>query len=247
MKLWKKILKKLRKKEKKRKKKLSKILLVSFVWIIIIIWSIWFYRESGMDFEDFLFSIYTYLQENILLWVLAFVLIYLLRPLLFLPATPFEFIAAIVYGVWALGVIILSLVSSIILNYLIGRRSKKYVEYWLQDSLLLRNFRKYMRGDTFVSVLFLRLMPFPFDIGSFLCWVFRLRFFTYLGASLLWALPSSFIVFIAGLSFYQAELMSFEGMLSNVDTKLLTFAWIWFVLLYIIIFFLKKYISRDID
>ena len=247
MKLWKKFLKRLRKKEKKRKKKLHKLLLVSFIWVSIMVWSIWLYQQSGMNFEDFLFSIYIYLQENILLWVFAFVAIYLLRPLLFLPATPFEFIAALVYGLWAILIIILSLLFSIITNYIVGMRSKKYVEYWLQDSLILRNFRKYMRGDTFVSVLFLRLMPFPFDIGSFLCWVFRLNFFSYIIASLLWSLPSSIIVFVAGLSFYREEITSFEGMFENVDTRLLSYAGIWFVFLYAAIFFLKRYISKVVD
>lgn len=212
-----------------------------------MVWSIWFYQQSGMSFEDFLFSTYRYLQENILLWVLVFVAIYLLRPLLFLPATPFEFIAALVYGLWAILIIILSLFFSIIINYIVGRRSKKYVEYWLQDSLILRNFRKYMKGDTFISVLFLRLMPFPFDIGSFLCWVFRLNFFSYIIASLLWSLPSSVIVFVAGLSFYREEITSFEGMLENVDTTLLSYAGIWFVFLYVAIFFLKRYTSRVVD
>ena len=247
MKLRKKFLKKIRKKEKKRKKKLKKILWVSLVWILIIWLSIWFYRTSGLSFSEFLFMIYSFLQDNIILWILTFLAIYLLRPLLFLPATPFEFVAAVVYWAWAILIIILSLSVSLTVNYLIGRRSKKYVEYGLQDSPLLKSFRKYMKWETFTNVLFLRLMPFPFDIGSFLCGVFRLKFSVYLIASLLWALPSSIIVFTAGLSFYRAELTSFDGMLETVDTHLLQLAWVWFVLLYIVIFFLKKYISQDED
>lgn len=247
MKLWKKFLKKLRKKEKKRKKKLQKVFLVSVLWLIIIVWSVWFYQSAWMNFEEFLFFIYSFLQDNILLWILVFITIYLLRPLLFIPATPFEFIAAIIYWFWSIWVIIISLTLSIILNYFIGRRSKKYIELGLQDSPLLSRFRKYMKWDTFLNILFLRLMPFPFDIGGFLCGVFRLKFFTYLLASLLWAIPSSVIVFTAGLAFHQEELTSFEGMLKNVDSRLLMYAGIWFVLLYILIFSLKKFVFSERD
>ncbi len=242
MKLWKKLLKKLRKKEEKKKKKLKKFFFVSLAWFLIIWLSLYFYITSWLSFEEFLFSIYNFLQKNIFLGVLVFIAIYLLRPLLFLPASPFEFVAAVVYGFWSILVIILSLLASIVVNYLIGRRSKKYVEYWLQDSPLLASFRKYMKWETFTNVLFLRLMPFPFDIGSFLCGVFRLKFFPYLFASLLWSLPSSIIVFIAGLSFYRQEVTSFDGILQSVDTTLLMFAGVWFFILYIIIFSLKKYI-----
>ena len=245
MKLWKKILKKLHKKEQKRKKKLYKVLWVGMIWGLIILWSFFLYQNTGMSFEVFLFSIYNYLQENMILWIIVFFLIYLLRILLFLPATPFEFLAAMVYWFWAFFIVFIALFFSISLNYFVWRRSKKYIELWLKDTPLLKKFRAYMKWELFLNILFLRLMPFPFDIGSFLCGVFRFKYIPYLGASILGALPSTFIFILAWLSFYEDEVNSFESLFESVDIQLLTISWFALFLLYMSIFLIKKYLLQE--
>lgn len=241
--------KKLRKKEKnkikKRNKRLRKLSVALCIWIFIIALCLYFYIQSWLDYESFLFGIYVFLQENLMIWWIVFLSLYILRPLLFIPASPLELLAVMVYGWYGALIIVISILSSIIINYWVWWRSKKYLEMGLKDSKMYARFQKHMHGKLFFNVLFLRLVPFPFDVWSFLCGALRFRFRAYVVASFLGALPSSIIIFMLGLSLYQEHVESFDGLFDVVDLQLLSLAWFAFIGLYVIIFFIEKYFLKN--
>jgi uncharacterized membrane protein YdjX (TVP38/TMEM64 family) len=136
---------------------------------------------------------------------LIFILLYALRPLILFPASVMTITSVFVFGLY--GGFIVSYVGemlSAIVAYFVGKYFGKTLG--LTDKVHQTRMGKYFQGNTFTSVLILRLIPvFAFDLVNYASGVARLHFAPYFYATLLGVLPGLSAYIFLGYSFMHTE------------------------------------------
>ncbi len=138
------------------------------------------------------------------LTVVAFLVISILRPFFFLPATPFTLASGFLFGFWQ-GLLwsMAGTTLSAILTFFIAR--------YLFHDYVMRRFSGRVSGiDRAIEsrgwrfILFMRLIPMlPFDIVSYIAGISSIRFKDYIIGTVLGELPAAFALVMLGSSLDQ--------------------------------------------
>lgn len=149
--------------------------------------------------------------------LLAFVVIYAVRPLVLFPATLMTIGGGLLFGP-VVGV------AAVV----IGANASAMVAYWLARTLgfepnedpenagLMRRWSKRMREDSFETVLLMRFAFLPYDFVNYAAGLLRIRPFAFLLATALGSLPGTVSFVLAG-----ASITSLEEGPSGIDTNVL--------------------------
>lgn len=132
-------------------------------------------QTSGLSFWDVLEQFRDVLRES---WygVPLYFLIFLIRPLLFIPGTVITVLGGSVFGIWpgALYAFTAGLLSGIP-PYIVGR--------WFSDGRgefgALSRFVSLIRRNPFQAVVMMRLVYLPYDVVNVFCGVMHIPFWTY--------------------------------------------------------------------
>ncbi len=149
--------------------------------------------------------------------ILAFVLVYSIRPLVLFPATLLTIAGGLLFGP------VVGVIATII-----GANASAMVAYWVARSLgfepnedpenagLMRRWSAKMREESFVTVLLMRFAFLPYDFVNYAAGFLRIKPLSFLLATALGSLPGTVSFVLAG-----ASITSLEDGPSGIDTNVL--------------------------
>lgn len=227
-----------------RHKHLLSLVLV-LLWLTLVVCFYMFLSATDRTFETFFFEIYNFIQKSGWWGIWIFVILYCIRPLFFIIASPFDLLSGLIFGFW--GWIVASFfsnISSIAFSYFVGYTTAgKYVSI-PKKFLRLKKMEGKIRENTIFHILMLRLVAFPFDLLSYLCGVFHIPFRKFWIASLLGSYPFTFISLTAGSAFHGKDVHSFTELTQNMNFPLLIIAWFLLVIFLLWVQILKAYLKK---
>jgi len=136
---------------------------------------------------------------------LIYILIYILRPIIFFPATVLTLTAGAVFGAGSVLNFILALIytaiganASSMVAYFIGRYFGAGIlkEEGANQGNIVRTYANRLRGNSFETVMIMRFIFLPYDLVSYICGFLRINWGAFLLATALGSIPGS-IAFIA--------------------------------------------------
>ena len=141
--------------------------------------------------------------------VFAYLLVYLVRPIVLFPASVLTVVGGILFGpVVGVLVVVVAADASAMVAYGVGRllgRPPGGIESPGDDASLRHRWASRMRANSFETVLIMRLVFVPYDLVSYLAGVLRLRWLPFLLATALGSLPGTVSFVLLGASLDQVD------------------------------------------
>jgi uncharacterized membrane protein YdjX (TVP38/TMEM64 family) len=134
---------------------------------------------------------------------LKFILIYILATALFIPSSIMSFNSAILFGFYQ--GIIYSVIGIFISSILVFSFSRILAKPFIEDTLKekynkLYELDKFTEKNGFLAVLFLRVLPIPFNLVNIIIGFTKVKFKDYILATMLWMIPEVIlIVYLRGI------------------------------------------------
>jgi uncharacterized membrane protein YdjX (TVP38/TMEM64 family) len=154
--------------------------------------------------------------------ILVYVLVYMLRPVLFFPATLLTLAGGYLYGPF-LGVAVVVVASNLssMVAYTIGRFFGAGILDQSADSGVLQKYAERMRRNSFETVLIMRFIFLPYDLVSYFSGFLRIRWQGFLLATALGSIPGTIAFVLFGASIeggFTGELPQLNGTMLAVGT-----------------------------
>lgn len=214
-----------------------------FLWLLLLIFAAYFYVSHDISLEIAIFGAKAYVLENPFKGILFFLILYCIRPLFFIIATPFDIFSGMVFGPvygflisWT-GTFFSSMFSYSVWRItwpgmaIIKRKSKKNKKQIL---------RKKLHSDPFFTALMMRFIMLPFDLSNYICGIMRAPFIPFIAGTTLWIAPATFVLVSAGSAFYGEDIESYETLLENIEYENLWFASGFFATILLFSYILRK-------
>ncbi len=135
---------------------------------------------------------------------LAYVVVYLARPIVLFPASVLTVVGGILFGpILGVPVVIIAANASALVAYGIGRllgRPPGDRGVSSDEASVARRWANRMRAHSFETVLIMRLLFVPFDLVNYLAGMLRLRWVPFLLATALGSLPGTVSFVLVGAS-----------------------------------------------
>jgi uncharacterized membrane protein YdjX (TVP38/TMEM64 family) len=136
--------------------------------------------------------------------VLAYVAVYLVRPIVLFPASLLTIVGGILFGpVLGVLVVVIAANGSAMLAYGVGRLLGRAPDSGHRDALddsVARRWSKRMRDNSFETVLLMRLLFLPYDFVNYLSGILRLHWLPFLLATAIGSLPGTVSFVLLGAS-----------------------------------------------
>ncbi len=219
---------------------------VSLIWLIFVVIGFRYFFTNDVSLESMIFGMQDFIRANLLLWIAIFIGVYILRPLFFIPAAPFDLFSGMVF--WPIlwfGVSSVSTLFSTMFSYWVW-----YFTWWIV--LEKKNFKKLeilrwkLSKNTFQTTFMMRLIMLPFDLSNYICGVLQAPFLKYVFGTWLWVLPATAVFVGAGAAFYGKNINNYETLLQNVNYTYLMLSSVFFITIIIVSKMVKKKF-RDIS
>lgn len=138
------------------------------------------------------------------IWMpIIYILFYVLRPLIFFPATILSMLGGIIFGYfWGMMLVLLGAMLSAVVEFFISRSfGRKLIIKLLINEKLVR-WDKVVQKSGFKAVFFIRLIPnVAYDIQNFSLGLSGIKFSDYFFGTLFGIIPANFIYVYLGYSF----------------------------------------------
>ena len=212
----------------------------AIIWISIMSFFLWYKSTTGLSLEEMALKLYNFIAWNPL-WALIYILAYAIRPIILFPATLMTFMSWALFGFvwWFFLTWIGETMSAIFAYFLGGIFGKKLLSG--EESWVIGQLKAKVNKDPFMAILSARFLFFPFDLTNYASWFLKVRFKSYVAATILWIIPGMSVFILAGAAFYNKELTSFSQALQDIDVTMLYFAAWLFILTLGFAKFLKKF------
>jgi len=171
------------------------------IWLALVV-AYWLYtRASGITPAQTVQRLVAFMGGSAL-GVIIYVLAYVLRPVLFFPATLLTLAAGYLYGPF-FGVAIVMVASNLssMVAYFIGRFFGAGILDRSSGTGVLQQYADRLRRNSFETVLVMRFIFLPYDLVSYFSGFLRVRWQGFLLATILGSIPGtiSFIMFGASV------------------------------------------------
>jgi len=147
--------------------------------------------------------------------ILVYILVYMLRPVLFFPATLLTLAGGYLYGpVLGVAVVVVASNLSSLVAYNIGRFFGAGILDQSADSGVLQQYAERMRRNSFETVLIMRFIFLPYDLVSYFSGFLRIRWQGFLLATALGSIPGTIAFVLFGASIeggFTGELPQLNG------------------------------------
>jgi len=213
---------------------------VSLLWLTLLVYGFWYFFSQDLSLETLIFWLKNYIELHMLLGIWFFMCIYIIRPLFFIPASPFDVFAWMVF--WPLyGFLICSvtLFFSAMFSYQVWYLTGGIVLEKKQNKKLNR-LKSKLRKDTFWTTIMMRLIMLPYDLSNYICGVLQAPFLRYVLWTSIWVMPATAVFVGAGSAFYGQDITSFDTLLENVNYGYLIFSSGFFLTIIVVSRILKK-------
>lgn len=173
--------------------------------------------------------------------VLFFIVLYLIRPLFFIPASPFVVFSGVLFGFfWGIIICTIANMLSTIFSYYVWYATGWKIIESQQGFHRIKKLQSRLEKDTFSSVAMMRLLSFPFDLTNYVCGILKIPLVPYVLATVA-GVPSTSTFVLAGSAFYGQKILSFADLTNNINYTYLYSAVVFFVLMIIFSKILKRY------
>lgn len=212
------------------------------IWISILSTFLVIKTLYQLSLEDIALGLYHFIRENPIGPIL-YVFAYVIRPVIFFPATLMTFLSGLIFWFWGgFAYTMIWETGSALFAYMLGWIFWKSI-LWPEWVGLLGSLQKKLNTSPFISVLTARFLFFPFDLTNYAFGFLKVKLSAYTLATFLWIIPGMSIFILAGSAFYNSEITSLSDTISSVDTTMLLYAALLFVLTLLWAKVLKKYTS----
>lgn len=149
----------------------------------------------------------TYINSFGLMAPLAFIIIFIIATVLFVPGLPITVLAGILFGAW-LGTVYVIIGSTIgvSITFFIGRYvGRDFVTGLVKNNNKMAKLDKYIKEQGKTILIISRLVPvFPFNLQNYAYGITDISFKTYLWYSFIFMIPGTFIYTAFGALAYSA-------------------------------------------
>lgn len=188
---------------KKRERAIKAGLLV--VWITIIIFAVSKYFELDIPLDEYPQLIQDFIGQYGIWGPILYIVIYILRPLIFFPATLLTAVSGAVFGPW-LGILYTIIGENLSANFafLIARYfGRNFVKK--SEGSTGKKIDQFLNENGFITTLLMRLMYFPFDLTNYACGLSSMRQRDYAIATFIGILPGLITFVLLGSSFMDPQ------------------------------------------
>jgi len=156
------------------------------LWCTLIATAYLYYGSRGLSVRELLFELFTFFATDPRA-PLLYILVYMLQPFAFMPSFVFTILAGSIFGFWPA-----------FIYTIIGANLSATAVYWTGRALAqptpgliagLGNWIGALRQSPFLTILFMRLAYFPFDVVNFASGILRLRYGAFAIATALGSIP----------------------------------------------------------
>jgi len=213
---------------------------VSLLWLVLLIGWFYYFFSNNYSIESIIFWTQDYIRANLVVWIFVFILVYMIRPLFFIPATPFDVFSGMVFGpILGFWVSSLSTLISTMFSYWVW-----YLTWWIvlekKKFIKLEKLKTKLRNDTFKTTFMMRLVNLPLDLSNYICWVLQAPYLKYILWTWLWVQAATAVFVSAWAAFYGKNITNFEMLLQNVNYNYLMLSSAFFITIIIVSRFIKK-------
>jgi len=174
--------------------------LISLLWILLVAISFWQFINSNITFSQFPKFIVAKIEFFVICAPFIFVLLYVIRPILFFPATILSLSAGIIFGpVKAIVILIIAENISAFVSYSMGKYfGKNFIDKLNKNSFFIRMFEKNIHNNDFVFILVTRLLFMPFDLVGYFAGASDINYSAFASATLIGIIPGLITVAFLG-------------------------------------------------
>jgi len=183
----------------------SKIVAFLF-WLIILAAYLIYTSQNDLTIGDSVRQISLWLTGTIY-GPLIYILLYLLRPILFFPSTVLTALGGFVFGPIGILYTIIAGNGSAMTAYGIGRYFGHGVLESDEEATIVQRYAARMRRNSFETVLIMRLIFLPFDLVNYAAGFLRIDWRAYLLATIIGSIPGTISFVLLGTSFGTLEEM----------------------------------------
>jgi len=183
----------------------TKILML-FFWIVCIVLFQRYKKHTGTNNIGILEDLYSFLQTHTY-WSLLYIWAFLIRPILFFPASGLIFLSGALYGIWrGFFYTFLGMNLSAQISYWVGRfftHKKNTHALDIPESGLTYDHQKSW-SDAALTMMTTRLIFLHFDITNYVAGAKKVHWLWYTLGTAIGIIPDIFIFILAGASFSRA-------------------------------------------
>lgn len=209
----------------------------------IFIWLCWFWLffyfkiSNNLTFSDIGNQLLNLLQST-KYGPLLFMSFYAVRTLILFPAGIMTILGGILFGPiwWCIFVFFGENASASIARWVgkkLGISTNPGEQKWIMSQI-----QSYIRGNDFMSTLMLRLIPFDFDLVSYVCGIYKFKWTHYALWTALGIIPGMVTYVLFGATFYGVRSFDFSDVKLNHEYLLISA--VLYVVSFAIAFILKK-------
>ncbi|MEI2691719.1 MAG: VTT domain-containing protein [Anaerolineae bacterium] len=135
---------------------------------------------------------------------LFFILLYVVGPLLFFPATLLSLLAGFLFGPWGIPFVVIGSNASALVAYSIG----KYYGRGLipeQGDGLVQRYAERLRRHSFQTVLIMHLVFLPYELVNYSCGILQIGWKPFLAGTALGSIVATISIVMLGASFGTIE------------------------------------------
>lgn len=188
--------------------------IAGILWCLAIAGTYYYFGTRGLGWQEMLYELFVFFSSDPRAPVI-YIIAYALQPFAFLPSTVFTILAGSIFGFWpAFIYTIIGANLSASVAYSTGRILATPVPGLINK---LRRWVKPLVRSPFVTILFMRLAYFPFDVVNFTAGILKLRYWPFVFGTAIGSLPG-----IATLTTLGTALSLDEFITHGVSSQIVT-------------------------
>lgn len=173
---------------------------VAVVWLVVAVGWAWYLRSSGQRPLDWLQGLVD-AADGAWWAVPAFVLVYLARPLLLVPASLLTIAAGVLFGpVVGIPVASVAATGSALVAFQIGKTFSPATVRQGDGATVLDRWSGRLRDESFLTVMLMRLAFLPYDLVNYAAGFLRIDTRAFVVATALGSFPGTVSFVLAGAS-----------------------------------------------
>ncbi|MCG8338900.1 MAG: TVP38/TMEM64 family protein [Proteobacteria bacterium] len=192
--------------------KYTRLTLLGF-WFCGILVFFYNFLKSDLTFIDLQHLIEDFIQRWSVMAPLAYILVYIIRPLILFPATLLTALSGALFGpIWGIAYTIIGENLSANVSFIVGRYfGKDIMENLIRRNKVIPVLDRRIYENQFMSILILRLIYMPFDVVGFMAGFRNLRQLDFALGTFFGIMPGLVTFVLLGSSFTDPKNLVFTG------------------------------------
>ncbi|MEZ4645234.1 MAG: TVP38/TMEM64 family protein [Chloroflexota bacterium] len=182
----------------------AKFIALAF-WLALLSGYVWYTKSNNLTITDSLSQLAAALTGSAVGPVI-YIILYMIRPLIFFPATLMTVLAGFLFGPIGIIYTIIGSNSSALLAFFVGRYfGQGLLEGADESAGIINRYTKRLRDNSFETVLLMRLLFLPYDLVHYVAGFLRIDWKAFILATAIGSIPGTISIVLLGTSFGTLE------------------------------------------